>query len=51
MNWYKLNEMVANPQKVQLIFFGLKEDHDLCIEVNGVTIKMSNRLELLWCHH
>ena len=30
MNWYKRNEMVANPKKFQLIFFGLKEDHDLC---------------------
>ena len=47
MNWYKLNEMVANPEKFQLIFFGLKEDHDLCIGINGDTIKMSNKIKLL----
>ena len=27
-NWFKLNEMVANPEKFQLIFFGLKENHE-----------------------
>ena len=39
--------MVANSEKFQLIFFGLKEDHDLCIEINGDTIKMSNNVKLL----
>ena len=39
--------MVANPEKFQLIFFGLKEDHDLSIEINGDTIKMSNKVKLL----
>ena len=29
MNWFKLNEMVANPGKFQLIFFGIKEDDEL----------------------
>ena len=27
-NWFKLNEMVANPENFQLIFLGLKEDHE-----------------------
>ena len=47
MNWYNLIEMVANPEKFQLIFFVLKEDHDLCIEINGDTMKMSNKVKLL----
>ena len=47
MNWYKLNEMVANPEKSQLIFFGLKEDHGLSTEINVDTIKMSNKVQLL----
>ena len=28
-NWFKLNELVANPEKFQLIFFGIKGDHEL----------------------
>ena len=47
MNWFKLNEMVANPEKVQLIFFGIKEDHELRIEINGDVIKMSDTVKLL----
>ena len=48
MNWYKLNEMAANPEKFQLMFFGLKEDHELSIEINGNTIKMSGTVKLLF---
>ena len=43
MNWYKRNEMVANPDKFQLIFFGLKENHDLCIDIRGNVIKCLKR--------
>jgi len=46
MNWLKLNEMVANPE-IQLIFFGLKEDNELRIEVNGDVIKMYDTVKLL----
>ena len=38
MNWFKLNEMVANSEKFQLIFFELREDHELSIEINGDVI-------------
>ena len=47
MNWYKRNEMVANPDKFQLIFFGLKEDHELCIDIRGNMIEMSDTVKLL----
>ena len=46
MNWYKLNEMAANPEKLQLIFFGLKEHHEFSIEINGDIIKMSDTVKL-----
>ena len=39
--------MVVNPEKFQLIFFGLKEDHELSIEVNGDVIKMPDTVKLL----
>ena len=47
MNWLKLNEMVANPENFQPIFFGIKEDHELSIESNGDVIKMSDTVKLL----
>ena len=47
MKWFKLNKMVANPEKFQLIFFALKEDHELRIEVNGDVIKVSDTIKLL----
>ena len=30
-----------------LIFYGLKEDHDLCIEIDGDSVKMSHTVKLL----
>ena len=47
MNWFKLDEMVANPDKFQPSFFGIKEDHELSIEINGDVIKMSDTVKLL----
>ena len=47
INWFKLNEMVASPEKFQLIFFGIKEGHELSIEINGDVIKMSDTVKLL----
>ena len=47
MKWFKLNEMVANPEKFQLIVFGLKEEHELSIEVNGNVMKISDTVKLL----
>ena len=46
-NWFRLNEMVSNPEKFQLIFFGLKENYVLSIEINGDGIKMSDTVKLL----
>ena len=47
MNWYKRNEMVASPDRFQLIFFVLKEDYDLCTNIRGNVIKMSETVKLL----
>ena len=43
----KLNEMIANPEKFQLTFFGIKEDQELSIEFNGDVIKISDTVKLL----
>ena len=47
INWFKLNEMIANPEKFQLIFFGITEDQELNIEINGDVQKISDTVKLL----
>ena len=47
MCWYKNNEMVANPEKFQLMFIGLKGDIKLCIDIIGIVIQMNNCVKLL----
>ena len=56
INWFKLKEMVANPERVQLIFFGLKEEHELSFKINGNVIKTSATVKLFFrmsmhCRH
>ena len=48
MNWLILNQLVANPEKFKLIFFGLKEDHEVSVEGNGDVIKMSGTGKFLF---
>ena len=43
----KKNEMAAILEKFQMIFFGLKEDHEQSIESNGDVIKMFDTVKLL----
>ena len=45
--WYKNNEMVANPEKFQLMFKGLKDDIKLCIDINGIVVQMADSVKLL----
>ena len=47
MCWYKNKEMVANPEKFQLIFIALKDDIKLCIDVNGIVVQMTDCVKLL----
>ena len=47
MNWFNQNELVANPEEFQLVFFGLKENLELSSEINGDVIKISDTVKLL----
>ena len=47
ISWYRNNEIVANPEKFQLMFIGLKDDIKLCIDINGIVVQMSNNVKLL----
>ena len=39
--------MVANPDKFQLMFIGLKDDIKLCIDINGIVAQMTDSVKLL----
>ena len=39
--------MVANPEKFQLMFIGLKDDIKLCIDINGIVVQMTDSVKLL----
>ena len=47
IDWYQDNEMVANPEKFQLMFLGLKGDLKLCIDINGNVVQMTDSVKLL----
>ena len=47
MNWFKLNEMVANLEEFQPISFGLKVDYESGIEINDDVIKIYDTVKLL----
>ena len=45
--WHKNNEMVANPEKFQLMFIGLTDDIKLCIDVIGTMVQTTDSVKLL----
>ena len=47
ISWFKNNEMVANPEKCQLMFIGVKYDIKLCININGIVVQMTDNVKLL----
>jgi len=44
--WYKINSMAANPGKFQAMFLGT-QGNNICLHVEGVTIKASSIVKLL----
>ena len=47
LRWFKLNYMVVNPSKFQVIFVGTKGKSNLCIEIDGSSIKSNKEVKLL----
>ena len=47
IDWYQDNEMVANPEKFQLMFLGQKDNTKLCIDINGNVVQMTDSVKLL----
>ena len=46
LDWLKINQLVANPAKFQLMFLG-NIKHKLCLELNGEVINSTNTVKLL----
>ena len=39
-------KVVANPEKFQLMFIGLKDGIKLCIDINGIVVQMTDSVKL-----
>ena len=46
-NWFYANGMVAKPDKFQLMFLGLNEQHKLRLNIEGVKISSTEHVILL----
>ena len=47
MQWLEVNNLVANPSKFQFMLLGLSKKHNLCLNVDGNTVKATNTVKLL----
>ena len=47
ISWYRENNMVANPDKFQMMFIGLKESKRYCHDINGNIIVNTDTVKLL----
>ena len=45
IDWYQDNQMVPNPEKLQIMFLDVKDDLKLCIDISG------NAVHMLICVH
>ena len=44
--WYKNKGIVANSEKFQPMFVGLKDGIKLCIDINGIVVQMTDSVKL-----
>ena len=47
LDWFKSNRTVANPQKFQVIFLGLKQSQELLLEIGNIIVKATRSVKLL----
>ena len=45
--WYKNNDMITNPENLQLKLIGLRDDIKSCIDTNGIVIQTTDSAKLL----
>ena len=47
LQWFKYNQMAANPNISQVIFMGLEKGRKLSLEINVISIKITEEVKLL----
>ena len=47
LNWFHYNQLVANPEKFQLMFLGINSDSSLRLRVHNIEIKSQSHVKLL----
>ena len=47
LQWFKYNEMAANPDKFQFISMGLEKGQKLSLEINGISIRTFEEVKFL----
>ena len=47
LNWFRVNHMAANPGKFQVIFLEKREQPKLILEINDITIPLTDKVKLL----
>ena len=47
LDWFKSNRMVANPQKFQVIFLGLKQTQEFLLEIGNTIVKATRSVRQL----
>ena len=45
--WFKSDRMVANPQKFQIIFLGMKQNQEFLLEIGNIIVKATRSVKLL----
>ena len=46
LDWFKCNRLVAIPQKVQVIFLGLKRNQEFLSEISDIIVKTTRSVKL-----
>ena len=47
LNWFRVNHMAANPGKFQVMLLGMREQPKLTLEINNITIPLTDKVKLL----
>ena len=47
LNWFHNNQLVANPEKFQLMFLGINNDTSLRLRIDNINIKSQKHVKLV----
>ena len=47
VDWFKINRMAENPQRIQVIFLSWKQDEEFILEIGNIIVKVTKSVKLL----